>query len=277
MLKVLNKNTNGLKIEYVEITPDIARSWLDTNQNNRRINKRFVSQFVQDMKSGNWQITGDAIRFDSNGTLIDGQHRLRACIEAGASFPSYVMYGLDPSSKEVIDTGKARSARDVLSMRGLTNSGAIATALKIIVIEKSGGAGEAKGLTHTVITETLEKHPALPLWVPVPGTFPNGISVPLVGYVAYVNGHLLNHKSRAHAMVNVLKTGEPDYEGDPIHKYREKIIRSREESVASIRTRRSVLWTFKYCWNLFLKRKPLERLQWAREDVDLIGLDKDLL
>lgn len=276
MLKVLDKNTNGLKIEHVEITPDIARAWLDKNQNNRKLNKRFVSQFVQDMRSGNWQITGDAIRFDSNGTLIDGQHRLSACIEAGASFPSYVLYGLDPSSKDVIDTGKARSARDVLDMRGIPNSSAIATTLKLLITQKKG-VGDSGGITHSEITEALEKHPALSLWVPAPGAFPKGISIPLVGYVAYVNGHLLNHKSRAHAMVNVLKTGEPDYEGDPIHKYREKIIRNKEEKLNFLRTRSAVVWTFKNCWNLFLKRKPVDRLQWAREDVDLIGFDKDLL
>ena len=264
---------NGVSIEMVTVTPEIAKSWLDKNTSNRKPNSRFVTRFIRDMKRKEWLITGDPIKFDKSGTLIDGQHRLSACVMAETPFDSYVAYGLDENARTVVDTGKARSGSDVLHMNGIKNANQLATALRILINEKSE-ANYRSPVTNTELLAAFYKHPKMQLWAPYVGAFPNGISVSLVGYVAYVGGHVLGKKDRAAAMVEVLKTGKPDYDGDPIHRYREKIIRSKDDTIGHIRARDSVVWTLKHCWNLFAKRQPVGRLDWLKEDVEIIGLDK---
>ena len=63
------------------ITPEIAREMLKKNTNNRPLSKRTLSRYVQLMKNGEWGITTDAIGFDVNGRLINGQHRLNEVVE----------------------------------------------------------------------------------------------------------------------------------------------------------------------------------------------------
>ena len=48
------------------------------NKANRRINKSHVETLKRDMESGHWYNDIDYIGFDKNGTLINGQHRLKA-------------------------------------------------------------------------------------------------------------------------------------------------------------------------------------------------------
>jgi hypothetical protein len=63
--------------ELVEITPAMAREWLEKNiENNRGVGAQVVDAYARDMLAGKWYIPGDPIRFDEDGNLIDGQHRL---------------------------------------------------------------------------------------------------------------------------------------------------------------------------------------------------------
>jgi predicted nucleic acid-binding Zn ribbon protein len=69
----------------VYVTPEMAERWLGHNKVNRNLRNRRVDQFARDMRSGRWQLTGEAIKFGKSGNLIDGQHRLWAVIESGCT------------------------------------------------------------------------------------------------------------------------------------------------------------------------------------------------
>ena len=46
---------------------------------NRGATQSFVKRYAQDMKAGNWHPdTGETIKIDTKGRVIDGQHRLQA-------------------------------------------------------------------------------------------------------------------------------------------------------------------------------------------------------
>ena len=65
------------------ITPKTAEKYLEQNTNNyRRMNRNKVSIYARDMKNGSWQTNGEAIKFNKRGELVDGQHRLKAIMEA---------------------------------------------------------------------------------------------------------------------------------------------------------------------------------------------------
>lgn len=100
------------------ITPDIAREMLADNRCNRPVRYNRVARFARDMADGNWQVNGETVKLSPDGALLDGQHRLLACLQSGASFDTYVIRGLDRDVQATIDTGAARTMGDQLVMRG---------------------------------------------------------------------------------------------------------------------------------------------------------------
>jgi hypothetical protein len=106
---------NKLKQVTETITPTKAKKILaETNVDNRSMRRTVVERYARDMANGNWRLTSDPIKFDADGRLIDGQHRLQACVEAGKSFKTAVAYGVEVIAKEAMDTGLRRTFADVL-------------------------------------------------------------------------------------------------------------------------------------------------------------------
>jgi hypothetical protein len=72
------------------------------------------------MIDGNWIRTGEAIGFDNKHVLINGYHRLNACIQSNVTFKSTVTYNLPQEARLVMDTGKSRSSKEVLELSGVS-------------------------------------------------------------------------------------------------------------------------------------------------------------
>lgn len=273
------KKASSLDFELTTITPTIARQWLDQNTHNRRLKASYVDRLARDIEQGHWRINGEAIKFGDDGTLLDGQHRLAACIKADKPFTSIVVYGLPIETQDVMDSGKSRSVADVLTLNGTKNASNVATAFRFLINERSGRShvGGVGSVTPAEVMTAMKKHPRLPLYVPTPGAFPRGISVGLVGFVRYAASSFCGGSIDADEMVKVLKTGVPSYDGDAMHKFREKIIHSYAEAVGGFGNRVATINTFKWCWNKFVKQEPVHTLRWATDHVAIERLDlKDL-
>lgn len=124
----------GLHAEVVLVTPALAEGWLGKNIQNRPLRRAKIAGFSRDMRSGAWLLTGEPIKFDTNGRLIDGQHRLLALIDSGATVQMLVVTGLDEEVKAVLDTGSARTPGDMLGIvAGTRNASAIAAIARLAV------------------------------------------------------------------------------------------------------------------------------------------------
>jgi len=123
----------------VEVTPDTAAKWLGQNIGNRNLRRQKVLQYARDMRESNWQLSGQAIQFDWDGRLIDGQHRLEAVIESGVTIQALVVKGLDPRSREVIDTGAKRSASDALKFAGFAQDPTLLAAVARLADARENG------------------------------------------------------------------------------------------------------------------------------------------
>jgi hypothetical protein len=100
--------------ELLLITPTVADSFLKNNKKNRRVRQLRVHQYAKAMRAGSWVHTGEAIMFDEDGNLINGQHRLLAIILANVSAWMYVVDDLPSDVRTVIDGNKPRTAADLL-------------------------------------------------------------------------------------------------------------------------------------------------------------------
>lgn len=103
------------------ITPAVAKAMLKHNVGNRPVDKERVAMLAADIVAGNWHENGESIKFDKNGNLVDGQHRLMACILAGIPIKSIVIRGVEDARG--IDCGKKRTFGDFAKMGFSTISG----------------------------------------------------------------------------------------------------------------------------------------------------------
>lgn len=115
--------------EATDLTPALAREWMNQNTRNRALREGVVGRLAEAMSRGEWMENGETIKFDWHDVMIDGQHRTAAVIESGVTIPVLVVRGLDPRSQETVDRGTRRSLGDMLTLRGETYAHVLAAAL----------------------------------------------------------------------------------------------------------------------------------------------------
>lgn len=106
-----------METKIIEITPDIAREWLEKNTVNRNISPNRVYSYAEDIKKGKWQLNGESIKFNTAGRLVDGQHRLSAVVKANKPIKCVVMFDM-PEDITIYDRGRNRNEADCLIISG---------------------------------------------------------------------------------------------------------------------------------------------------------------
>lgn len=119
-----------MESKTILITPEIAESLLTSNHSNRPFNKANLDYLKLQLQSEGWMITHQGIAISENGTLLDGQHRLRAVAETGISVEMLVTSSVPENVFSVLDTGRMRGGADTLSINGATNTHCLAAGIK---------------------------------------------------------------------------------------------------------------------------------------------------
>lgn len=127
-----------MKPQLITITPTEAKKYLSVNINNRYIKPQRVAMYAADMINGKWLVNGECIKISSENVILDGQHRLLACIESNIPFKTYVLNDLDPNVMPTIDQGVARTPGDIMHLYGIKNSVGIASSVKRYLWLKQG-------------------------------------------------------------------------------------------------------------------------------------------
>jgi hypothetical protein len=121
--------------ENVIVTPSLARRWLATTNRNRSLSRQVVLTYLADMKRDQWVYTGDPLRFDVEGHLIDGQHRMAALAEMPENFALefVVILGLPKDAQLSIDQGRKRTAGQQLDLHGYRHTNALAAGVRLLL------------------------------------------------------------------------------------------------------------------------------------------------
>lgn len=80
---------------------------------------KIIRDYADRMRQNQWLINGYPIIIDNGGELLDGRKRLKACIEAGVSFKTFVAYGIDKSAEITIDQHAPRDYKATLKSYGV--------------------------------------------------------------------------------------------------------------------------------------------------------------
>ena len=223
------------------VTPQEAENLLARNKRNRAISALRIAQFASMMEQGAWYENGDAIRFDKNGDLMDGQHRLAAVVMSGVSQTFLFVEGLRPEVVHSIDTGRHRSNADMLAIESFKNSAVLAAGGSTFWKLIHGMSPPDVCPAHFLI-ETVRRWPSLEKWTntfsnsgTVRGIVPGSVLVPALVYLEEVAGR----PDLAAQLFHDVDTGADLMAGDPALAYRNRLIRNR---VAGGRMDVSHLW-----------------------------------
>jgi hypothetical protein len=153
-----------LNAATITITPQLARQWLDSTDHSiqRRLSSDHVAYLAKEMKNGHWDLNGQPIQIDKSGNVVNGQHRLNACIESNTPFTSLVVFNVETSAIKTIDEGaRARGISDFLDIRyNAKHSVTAASAIKTIVFWDAGWRKSTHHSSSGTATKTPKLSPA---------------------------------------------------------------------------------------------------------------------
>lgn len=144
-----------------QITPEVAEHYLKANRSNRPISRGIVAGYVEAMRAGDWLLNGESIKFDWDGRLVDGQHRLAAIVAAKRAIAFGVIRDLDPEVFKTLDIGKKRTAADVLAIRHVYNPNAVAIACRLLYRTLQRELARKERITNTKLDALVAQHPRL--------------------------------------------------------------------------------------------------------------------
>ncbi|WP_431861355.1 hypothetical protein [Azospirillum sp.] len=145
------------------VEPAMARALLELNTSNRPASGPTLKKYEARMRRG-WKLTGETIIVSRKGVLLNGQHRLRACISSGRSFEVFLAFGIDDDAFAYMDIGKTRGAADIFSIYGVPNAAAMSAAsLWVWKYQNTGMMEPASWLkpTHDQLYEFFKEHHGL--------------------------------------------------------------------------------------------------------------------
>lgn len=143
----IEKRASSVTTTIEWITPVMAQEYLTYNVKNRNISATAIANFVAGIRLGEWdEPNGESIIFGDDDSLLDGQHRLLAIIQAGKTIPLIVVRGVSAEKRHTIDTGMKRTFGHTLAMAGEKHVNTLAAALRWLYTYENDKLDEVKYL-----------------------------------------------------------------------------------------------------------------------------------
>jgi hypothetical protein len=247
------------------VTPAIAKYWLETaNQKNRKPIDGHWLEIGIDMEQGRWKYNGATIKFGSDGVLLDGQHRLLACVEANVPFETDVVFGLDPSVLDTIDTDiLPRTAAHVAQMEGIENAtGSSAIAYLLLVHESHGIQRVQNAECKPTKTEVIARVKADSRIAGIAGRSTGWarrlVQPRVVGFCYYLFSR--QNLELSEQFFRELAAGENLSKRSPVYHLRERLLQNRITK-AKLPLKEIMALFFK-AWIAYRDIRPLRQLAW---------------
>jgi len=248
------------------VTPQIAGQWLERNLHNRPLSDTLVITYAVDMLDGRWQYNGDAIRFDTDGNLIDGQHRLKACAEAGVPFETDVIFGLAPEAIRTIDIGKARTAGHIAHLEGVQNAAASCAVAALIVLHQKHGIQYLNDPrcqpTKPQIVEASRRMPGMEAAVAKARLLGRRIAAPrILGFCYWAFAE--QNRGLADRFFDELAHGLNLSPDNPVYHLRERLLTDRRAKAKLPQL--GIIALFFKAWISYRDNRPLRKLFWKTD------------
>lgn len=162
-------NLTSKEERTVIITPDLAQQLLERTDSavQRPIKPGSVKLYSKSMSEGRWVNNDQPIQRDQQGNIIDGRHRLTACVTSNKPFITKFINGVDREKViHSIDIGVNRSKSDALAIGMLgeiphirTVAGAIEYLIHYSRGTHTSSASRADAVTNPDIMDWIDNNP----------------------------------------------------------------------------------------------------------------------
>ncbi len=249
------------------ISPKEALKMLSHNEGNRSVSERNVNFLLSEMRRGNWKITGHTIKISKDGRLLDGQHTLQALVKFGKPLDLCVARGLDDEIFEVLDTGKGRTAADVLQISGFKNATALSGVVRAILSYQAGmyvssGRKSKIAASNSQIRKFVESNASIHEVVVYSQTVSKrfkGLAPAHIGMLYWILSR--RNQEKAEIFFEKYATGIDLSEKSPIRILRERLMKDMI-SKSKLRTRDKMALFIK-AWNHFVQGQHVTSLALA--------------
>jgi len=259
-----------LEMEYVEVTPDIAFGWLNgSTVDNRFITQSTVHKYARKIMAERWMVTGEALKFDPEGNLLDGQHRLWGFIETGLESAVFLcMYNVPKDSQPFMDQPKPRTPANTMEMKGLTNGRLLAATVRQINEHEHGlmpGSNQWRvQLDNEESYQYTQTHPDVIKSVDAVADTRGLRDLGKPATIAFT--HCVTHRLNPTIAEDFWRrVAEADYDGlgDPVQRLRERLIIAKRQPHSLISPTMAAAFIFK-AWNAAVRGRTIGNLNWVQ-------------
>jgi hypothetical protein len=261
-----------MKTEFKLITPELAKQMLSFNTINRALRDRDVAEYARLMATGLWkEETGESIQIAIDGTLINGQHRLNALIKADVCLKFLIVYDLDKTVFNVVDSGIKRSGGDALHSLNVMDSSTKASAIKRYFMLKTdiktNLKRKASGLSNQEICFLYNKRGAFwdaatsmgSLWYKK-----SGCILAKSEFIAIYSYFFDINEDHAYEFMDKISSGENLQKNNPILLLREKLVYAKVSRQFSLLPSTRTALVIK-AWNHFRSGNEIKVLKFDPE------------
>jgi hypothetical protein len=251
-----------IKVEIIQITPEVAAEMLNHNESNRGIAMLVVEKYARDMERKAWALNGQTLKFGKSGRLLDGQHRLQASVHFQTSFPAIIVRGLDDAVFDTFDLGSRRAIGDVLGDRGEVNTSTLGAALRQLWLVQHKLI-QSRGASPTIaeLLNVLEQNPELRDSVRLAHKVRDITAPTVIVALHYLFARV--DRAKANWFLDRLSDGAELSPRHPILTLRDQLLRKRHERKITISDAERAAWTIK-AWNAFYQDRTVAALKWQQ-------------
>ena len=261
--------TPNITTHFVTVTRDMAWDWLSqTTMKNRKIYQATVSRYARKMMTGTWEWTGEAIKLDEKGNLLDGQHRLWAFLETKMDSAVFlVMYGVPHEAQKLMDTGRNRTPANTLEMEAIPHSTILAPAARMLIEYEAGHIpGSNQWRVRPDNRETLDLVNTRP---DIQASVSHVVSHPeykqfgrpsVLGFTHCVTMGI--DPVEAEEFWRCIREADYSGTGDPIQRLRERLLITRAQAHTRSSETVIIAYIFK-AWNAHIRGRRMGILSWT--------------
>lgn len=266
--------------KVANIKPEQAEKMLEKDSNYyqlnlhhhpRNIKEYVVEQYARDMKAGRWKLNAETVKIGAGHRIIDGRHRLRACVRADVPFQTLMAQDVPHEVFDTIDIGATRTAGDLASIAGIKNATAVAHAARIIYGWEQCGhtfpttSTRSTRPTKTELMATIFKHLGLVESASKMASYRKSAGFVSHGIVTALH-YIFSKKDDVlcDTFFQALSSGEALTDQDPVFHLRERLIRARMQRPGMIEP--AVVELIVRAWNHTRRGTKLTKLQRGKEN-----------
>jgi len=255
------------------ITPKYAQELIDAtgSRNFRKPDLNRVKVITDDIENGRWKVNGATIIVDGR-IIVDGMHRLLACVDSGKSIQTFVVEGLDEDARLTIDAVRPRNLAQWLSHQGVKSANGCASVTRNwFAYRKDYWNKEIlpSESVQVLLADFIKRERIISEAVHLCSESTNHFRA-LTFVPASIMGTVLcegTNKSfcsptlseHAKLFVYQLRTGESKTKNTPVLHFRNRMCHNSKQQVKMTRTLTRALLI--YTWNLFVNGETVDVLK----------------